>query len=309
MTDVGHHAGLKARTRAQASTTSVTTDVAEMFAFAAERHAIFLRRQRGEPWPWSDDKILSTFFFNNIFRDLDKTTAWIRWWLGQHLDHPNLLLAACLVRRINHPPSLEELGFPHVWDPQHVSTVLRDRMARGDKTFNPNAYRLVGRAHEGSGLVSAATSLVGRVWGLREAWPRSWGSVREALTWLSSIEGWGPMISYQVVLDLVGSPLLPQPGDLKTWCHVGPGAIRGLNRVLGRPLETFLEDRKITGESDRLDEIRWLQSLQGRYWPRRFPELRMGDVENSLCEYDKFIRICEGNVTGQRKYSPEKATW
>ena len=61
----------------------------QMEAFAIERHKIYLRRSAGQPFPWTDDPILQKYKFNNIYRELDKTTIWIKdsaGWLVAHDD-------------------------------------------------------------------------------------------------------------------------------------------------------------------------------------------------------------------------------
>lgn len=50
--------------------------VAEFFEYARARHQIYLDRQSGKPRPWTDDPILQKNRFCNVFRELDKTTAW-----------------------------------------------------------------------------------------------------------------------------------------------------------------------------------------------------------------------------------------
>ena len=308
---MGGKSGLVERTRNQfrrISENDVFDNVAEMFAFSAERHAMQVRRARGQSWPWSRDSILTQYHFCNIFRELDKTTIWIkRRFLGEHPDHPNLWFAACLARRINYPPTLMELGFPHEWRPEEVASTLRARMARGEKTYNPNAYRMVGGGHVNGDMTGYIVNhLLQPVWDARERRPAMFNSLKEAVEHQSTFPGWGSMVSYQVALDLVGTYLLPFPSDQESWCNVGPGGIRGLNRIFGRPLEaglTYRGDRAISGY---LEEIRWLQDIQRAYWPPEFPRLLACDVENCLCEYDKMMRIKDGQLTGQRKYTPDK---
>jgi hypothetical protein len=45
--------------------------------FAAERHAIYLKRLRGEPPPWTDDSILQKFKFTCVFRACDRTSQYL----------------------------------------------------------------------------------------------------------------------------------------------------------------------------------------------------------------------------------------
>src|SRR5262249_43690583 len=45
--------------------------------FAAERLAIFLKRSRGEPGPWTDDAILKRFKFCNTYRSADRVSQYL----------------------------------------------------------------------------------------------------------------------------------------------------------------------------------------------------------------------------------------
>ena len=48
----------------------------KFFQYAAERYRIYLRRQAGEPSPWTEDPILHKYRFTNIFRESDRVTIW-----------------------------------------------------------------------------------------------------------------------------------------------------------------------------------------------------------------------------------------
>lgn len=80
-----------------------------------------------------------------------------------------------------------------------------------------------------------------------------------------------------------------------TWANPGPGAVRGLQRIYGRvPIK----------ELGALDFMRALLDIAPEY--TKLP-LEMRDIEHSLCEYDKKLRIKqalrEGRlVQGMRKY-------
>ena len=77
-------------------------DPSPFFMFARERHNIYLRRQQGLPRPWTDDHILNTCRFTNVYRELDKTTVWFRERVREPLrSKPEVLLATVLFRWFN----------------------------------------------------------------------------------------------------------------------------------------------------------------------------------------------------------------
>src|SRR5579872_2195532 len=72
------------------------------FEFATERHAIYVRRAAGDPPPWTQDRILQTCRFTNVYRELDKTTVWFRKYVREPLaNRPEVFLATVLFRWFN----------------------------------------------------------------------------------------------------------------------------------------------------------------------------------------------------------------
>jgi DNA adenine methylase len=109
--------------------------------------------------------------------------------------------------------------------------------------------------------------------------------------------GFGSFLAGQVVADLKYDSPLNRAPDWWTWAASGPGSRRGLNRVLGRP------------KSSPWDETEWLQSLQRLHeiiGPRiaaaGMPEIHMQDLQNCLCEWDKFERVRLGEGKPRSRY-------
>ena len=79
--------------------------------------------------------------------------------------------------------------------------------------------------------------------------------------------------------------------DEATWTPMGPGARRGMNRVLKR-------DPFYTQPSDIfIYECQMLRGEINRYWRASFPayeDLTAHDVQFCLCEFDKYSRVAEG---------------
>ena len=122
----------------------MVSSVEGFYNYINERHSITLKRSIGEPFPWTDDEILQTYSFCNVFRELDKVTVWIREnWKEPYADHPNLPFAMAVARQINWPDTLQEIGFPEHWNPERVKAIMQSRLDRKEKVYT-GAYMLTG---------------------------------------------------------------------------------------------------------------------------------------------------------------------
>lgn len=265
-----------------------------LLLFMQLRQQIYLDRQAGRPFPWTTDPILRDYRLENVYREQDKETVYLRRnWLHPYANHQNLWFAACLFRLINWSPTLADIGFPETWNPRQVLEILERRMAAGEKTYT-SVYRI-----QHHGCASNALYLVHRV--LEPLWkavssgtnPPIWDggkrvSLEAAHGWLSQFFGFGDdpgFTNYEVITDLRHTRYLCNAPDIMTWANAGPGARDGIRRLLGVGMKTKIPVR------DQLrymrEAFRWLDQNRDR---RILPTLEMRDVEHSLCCYHKWRR-------------------
>lgn len=278
-----------------------------LWDWIAERHRIYLKKAAGEPPPWTDDEVLQKYRFCNVFRELDKVTVWLREnWREPYADNEHLWIAMCLARQINWPDTLAEIGFPeHGYDAHAVQRVLEARKARGEKVYT-GAYMISAPAGPYKGMSKpeyTAHVVVGEVWRARDEFHRMFENGRqptlqEVHSWLRKFRGWGDFMAYEVVTDLRHTRYLRNAPDINTWAVAGPGAIRGLNRLHGRPLNKQISQRQA------LEEMRELLELSKDNLPDFVPPLELRDIEHSLCETDKWLRVKAGEGRLRAKYLP-----
>lgn len=292
-----------------------------LWYWMAERHAIYQRRAAGQPKPWTSDSILRSYRFCNVFRELDTVTVWIRKNVREPFAADPLLwlmLAAC--RYINHPPTLEELihgdrSWPDKPDfhPRHMTAVMEARAARGEQVYT-GAYMIKPESdpkqpHFGwSKHRYICEIVIGRMWEDRKelaaeiacCWESQEDLVRLITGRRHRYRGWGPFMTYEWTTDLTHTTYLGQAKDRLTWASAGPGAVRGLNRYFGRPVEVSLR------QEQAVDEMRHLLRIAPSRLPTDFPALEMRDIEHSLCEYDKYMRVRLGEGRPRSTY-PGKA--
>ena len=261
--------------------------------FMVERHNIFIRKEiNNEPYPWSDDAILTDYSFCNVYRELDRVTIWIREnWREPYTDHPNLPFAMAVARQINWPDTLEEIGFPEEWRPQHVKNIMEDRMANKQKVYT-GAYMLTGTLG-GTKIEQTVDKILTPLYA---NFPCDFSSIENSWKSFLPYAGFSDFMSYEVVTDLRHTKWLKDAPDIMTWANPGPGAMRGLNRIFGRPLDSKQKKPLF------IQEMRDLLALLNN---EPLP-LEMRDIEHCLCEFDKYERARLGQGRPRAKYKPRE---
>lgn len=313
-------------------------NIEPFFYWINERHRIWIKRTFGDPWPWTEDKILQEYRFCNVFRELDTVTMWIHKNIRvPFADHPNLWFMLALARQINWPDTLDDIlsytGLPDKWDPEEVRRIMLARQAKGYKVYT-GAYMLSGAGAAGHDKPwYTCHHVLDPVWRAGENLGISLVSnvlsfsIENAVKWLTQFDGWAGFLSYEVASDLRWTHYLNEAPDIFTWANPGPGAQRGLNRVFGRALD------KPVKREQAVAEMRYLLCLAngwsrdvGKYphlmehalmvplpWKPMVGEhiqespwfpLEMRDIEHSLCETDKMLRVKNGEGKPRARYAP-----
>jgi alpha-glutamyl/putrescinyl thymine pyrophosphorylase clade 1 len=272
-----------------------------------ERETVHLRKERGDPPPWSSDPVIAEGRFCNVRREDDKVTIWIRQHIREsYADHPYLWMMLGIGRWINWPPTLQELIDRGAWplddsfDPRSITTVLNDREARGEKVFT-GAYTINAPQKKGARKNAHVAEVVlgDGLWRRREDFAHWFGrstcTLQGTYERLKRAKFWGHFVSYQVTVDLRFTPLLSGAEDVSTWAAAGPGTIRGLNRMHGRPVKYKLS------QDQALSELRALYKVAQAETGIR---IDFSDIANICCETDKWLRVKLGEGKMRAKYTP-----
>lgn len=302
------------------------------FDYARERYAVYLRRVAGEPAPWTQDPILQSHRFCNVYRELDRTTQWFRRHVRDSLrDKPEVLLATVVFRWFNRITTGEA-----IFCQTRLDTVPPGATA-WDEFLGSGDVRVLGeavRAHcgpkgpyvTGSYTINTRSAGLGLtklegVLKLIEMWLDKHPEWREYALQChrnngkNSLEAFcewaagpclGPFMTYEVACDLRYTALLENAPDRLTWANLGPGAKRGLNRVY------FREDYPVESPITEAQALKWMSELlqmsrDARFWPQggkvdqqraknavEWPRWEMREVEHTLCEFDKYERVRRG---------------
>ena len=281
-------------------------NVAEYFAVARERYRIKLAKDAGQPAPWTDDKHLRAWRFCQVHREDDKTTAWFRENIREHLSGLAVLRATVYFRWFNRIETgeviLDELLGP--WNTKVVREKLyHERVVKGLPVVT-GAYII--KAHEGmsklDGILKAIDEAAPQLAAIHERWhsiPKYDLTLERATADLTEIFYLGKFMAYEAVSDLRWTDLLCFAHDINTWANPGPGCARGLGWLCREP-DAPMPEQKVrptqAARRTRMLELMRELLVQSRMdnWPSHWRPWEMREVEHWCCEYDKYRRAKAG---------------
>ena len=261
-----------------------------------ERHNIYLKKERGEPKPWTNDPILQQYRFCNVYREYDKETKWIHLnWLYPNEHHPLLYVNMALARFINWSPTLAYIKFQKEWDPEKLKRLLKIREKSGEKLWT-GAYivstngRKMNKIDYIVDYVLEPLATLGRN-------PVNGESLELYWEFLCQFDGIGSFMAAQIIADLKFARPMTNARDWWVWAAMGPGSKRGLNRVMGRDKDYQLGQKQFLKELTRLrNEIK---PLLGAH----ITEISAQDMQNVCCEFDKVMRVVNNEGRPRSKYA------
>lgn len=285
----------------------IEDNTARFFAYARERHAVHLRRVAEIPRPWTEDSVLASYKFVNVFRELDATTRWFaRNVRGPMRDELEVLLATVVFRWFTRVEVGEALFLQR--DMFDGRSAFEEFVATG--STDPMRRAVVAMCGRGPYVTGAyfvtspkgMTKLDGMLWCVKnfneteqtgfgystwESHPRHWRDVAHLLAsnneiplhatwnWLRRFPFQGPFHAYEVVTDLRHTALHASASDVDRWANPGPGAVRGLNRIHGRDVGAPLRKEQAVEEMAEL----LAASRRPKFWPQTAPPRRHEEAQ------------------------------
>jgi alpha-glutamyl/putrescinyl thymine pyrophosphorylase clade 1 len=268
-----------------------------LFDFIRERYAVRERREAGLPKPWTQDLILQNYRFCNVYREHDTVTQWIAEnWRDPHKNDPDVWFAMALARFVNWPDTLEGVGYPVPWDEAALDRfihTLSDRKEAGQKVWT-GAYVI--HAVKGSKIGHVAYDILTALWERRD-YIRQSASCAQLHKRLMEFDGIGSFMAGQIVCDTKYTRMLDTAGDWWDWACSGPGSKRGLARVFGKPVDyNWKEDEWFVDLSALRTAISYHIHEAG------MPPIHAQDLQNCLCEFDKYERVRLGEGRPRSNY-------
>lgn len=268
--------------------------------FVTERHSIYLRRLNGQSAPWTDDKILNTYKFCNVYRELDRTTQWIaEHWRNPFKNEPDLWFSMVVARFVNHPPTLAELALPGRWNKAQFLKTMRRRKAAGHKQYG-GAYIIATGGTTLEKAVYLAEHVFDPMWDKRESIrPTRTDTLQSFFTKLESCTGMGSFMTAQVIADLKYVRPLEDATDWWTFASSGPGSRRGMAYLLGLDPNTHWREHEW-----REALISLVAVVRHELKNEGMPRMHAQDVQNCLCEFSKYWRTKKGTGRPKQKFVP-----
>ena len=279
-----------------------------------ERHQIYKKRKAGKLKPWTDDKVLQENFFTNPYRENDKVTVWFRENIREPLrEDPRVLMATIIFRWFNYIPTGELLvhgpyqssdydnyGWLEDWKEKDVIKRLDQEREAGKKVFTgafminspPGRPKLEAVCDRIEGNWKDRVGLLQRI--------EDCMTLQEAHKHVMKYPGLGGFMAYEVVCDLRYTYLLKNATDKMTWCNPGPGAVRGIYRVLDISFQKG-KNASSPPKPKKFNEL--LIGLLSTARKKLKMSLELREIEHSLCEFDKYERARLGDGRMKRKYN------
>ena len=120
---------------------------------------------------------------------------------------------------------------------------------------------------------------------------------------LKAMPGFASFMAGQVVADMMSWHRSTVPRDSMTFAVPGPGSKRGLNRILGRPVDAPWRDEDTWRAAFR--------QLRKQIMPELdrigLGDLHAADLQNCLCEMDKYERVRLGEGKPKRRFLAKSA--
>lgn len=282
-------------------------NVEPLVKYIVERESIRNNKEvLGKVRPWTKDPILHKFKFTNVHRSDDRTTRKLmelyKRYAPKATDEVTLLHCG-IYRYFGTWEFAHDIGWTNKITKgyfRHLAMVAKTRLAAGQRVFT-GAYVITNGGlsdpkenvvtHYLDGLWFGADLIVKHM--------HSAGSWEAGFRELTQLDGFGGMgfMAKEVLQDY----LLCRPGkwceDRDTWSPMGPGARRGMNRLLEREVDY----RK--SESAFISELMWVRgAVNARLIGTGIKPLTAHDVQFCLCEFDKYERVRLGQGRPRSTY-------
>lgn len=284
--------------------------------FAYERQNIFIKKQNGEPSPWTNDPILQEYKFCNSYRVNDRVSQYLLKniiYNGKTYSKEDMLFRILLFKLFNKESTWEllitKLGDITLsnFDFNKYSKILTEAIEKNIKIYNDAYISCANKAYGYNHKHDNHLSLLKQIFIIDKSHLKILESktMQEAFNILKSYPLMGNFMAYQLVTDINYSDIVNWREDEFT--IAGPGSLRGIKKC-------FID----TGNKTNEEIIKYMYEHQEEEFKRlnlNFKRignrpLQLIDCQNIFCELDKYCRVAFPDLKSNRtkikkKYSPK----
>lgn len=297
-------------------------ELGDFFEFIFERQSIWHKKTvEKHATPWSEDKVLNTYRFCNVYRELDGGTIAINKYLQEKNISPEMKLFNIVAYRFFNRRDTIEVLFGGLLNPQDFAVKSYEKRFDDEKkrgSIFSNAYLVSSHPYNSNYrpkdkhvqillmLDDLKDNLSKIIKELQSSSPDEGLKIIE-----KNIKMAGPFLSGQILLDVTYA------GDIVNYTSndfliVGPGAHWGLNILFDKKLSKIEANEKcrylysiqqeafanlLKNKNKNWKNVNWKneQYCGGEY-------LSLHDIQNSLCEFRKYWRLKADEKSKKRYY-------
>lgn len=244
---------------------------------------------------------MQEYKFTNVFRELDAETIRFRERIDRLDNGPEKLYRMILFRAFNVAATYDILTRgKKERTTRQMKKILHKAADNGQKVFT-GAYIITnaGRSEPKIDLMSEAMGVHwrGRV-RIYDAMMED-GTMQGCTEILRAYPMQGPFTAYEVICDMrYQKGMLDKAPDRKKWANLGPGARRGINRIVKNNPKT----NAFKGAGPYIEFMQEMLKTSRKYLGKHVPPLEMREIEHSLCEFDKWMRVHKNEGRPRAKY-------
>ena len=278
--------------------------VSEFFRYATERYSIYQKRMNGYPKPWTTDSILQQYRFCNVFREDDKVTMWFRSNVRTPMRaNPRVCMATLVFRFVNSIGTgqhLLEAGVFRHYESAKFAAAMKQIKDAG-KPMLGAAYMI--KTPNGKNKITGLQEIFEPFAAMGDSMAehiKKRATMKALVDFLTDFPYVGGFMAYEIACDLQYTDWF-KPSDTMSWANPGPGARRGLQRLV---TETGVRSNTSLSTNQMLSMMQELltEAYSVRNWPGHWRMWDMRTVEHTLCEFDKYKRAQLGEGKPKQKF-------